>query len=337
MIAPARPRQSDLREALRLHLQKLPDTAPARDLVASASVEKLIAQFDRADATAIKEQGNYRRFGRLVLWATMAGTVVGALVLLPIDQWTTGWPRLVIQGVQAVALTLSLVATLWVGWRQPVGRWLRARATAEVLRGDVFRAIIETGAQARGALAAALACFKDAHLEWQLGYYGRRRAQHRRSAGNTHPYKLLGYLILVVAVLIGAVGFVNLLAKLEAAWPWIRTAAQWLPLEETGRWQLGLGVMSMSILAFASARSFMDQDDRHAVLCELAAEQLEDIKRAGLAAADAAAASGDAPPVVAFCARVQGVMSAEHLAWAHPRHFDDETALNPGRGVLPAS
>jgi hypothetical protein len=30
-------------------------------------------------------------------------------------------------------------------------------------------------------------------------------------------------------------------------------------------------------------------------------------------------------------------MSAEHLAWAHPRHFDQETATTPGRGVVPVS
>jgi hypothetical protein len=334
-MAAAGPRPSDLRDALRLHLATLPADAPVRGLLASDPIERLLSRFDAADATAIKEQAYYRRSGRLVLWATMAGTVVGALVLLPIDRWTTGWPRIGIQMGQATALTLSLVATWWTGWYQPVSRWLRARATAEVLRGDAFRAIIQAGAEARGTLAGALACFKDAHLEWQLGYYRRRAAQHRRSAGNAAPYKLLGYLVLAVAVLIGAVGFVNLLARLDGAWSWIKALAQWIPLEETGRWQLGLGVMSTSILAFASARSFMDQDDRHAVLCELADEHLEEVKRLELAKTEAAAAAGDATPVVAFCERVQGIMSAEHLAWAHPRHFDGETA--PAPGTAPAS
>jgi hypothetical protein len=220
-----------------------------------------------------------------------------------------------------------------------VSRWLRARAAAEVVRGDVFHAIVKAGsiAGARGALAGALACFKDAHLEWQLAYYTQRAAQHRRSAGNTAPYKLLGYLILAAAVVIGAAGVLDLLAGLGWRWLPFGTPAQWLGLEEPGRWQLGLGVMSTSILAFASARSFMDQDDRHAVLCELAAERLEGVKRAGLALADAAAGGGDADAVLAFCQRVQGIMSAEHLAWAYPRHFDDDTAVTPGRGVVPAS
>ena len=213
MIAPAGKGQSDLRAALRLHLGKLPENAPLRGVIASDPIQKLVDLFDKADATAIKEQRTYRRLGRMALWATMAGTVVGALVLLPIDRWTTGWPRLVIQGLQAVALTLSLVATLWVGWRQSVGRWLRARAVAEGLRGDAFRAIVQAGADARDLLVPALACFKDAHLDWQLAYYTRRGAQHRRSAGNTAPYKLLGYLILAVAVVVGAVGFLNLVAN----------------------------------------------------------------------------------------------------------------------------
>jgi hypothetical protein len=83
--------------------------------------------------------------------------------------------------------------------------------------------------------------------------------------------------------------------------------------------------MATSILAFANARSFMDQDDRHAVLCELAAERLDDLKREGMADAEAAAASGDAERVLAFTRSVQAIMSAEHLAWTYPRHFDDLT------------
>jgi hypothetical protein len=71
------------------------------------------------------------------------------------------------------------------------------------------------------------------------------------------------------------------------------------------------------------------------VLCELAAEQLEAVKGQAMAGADAAAAAGNAGPVVAFTERVQGIMSAEHLAWAHPRHFDDESSI--GRGAVPAS
>ena len=325
-----------MRDALGLHLGRLPESAPLRGVVASDAVQKPLALFEKADATAIREQRTYRRFGRLALWSTMAGTVVGALVLLPVDHWIAGWPRLVIQGVQAVALALSLVATLWVGWRQSVGRWLRARAVAEGLRGDVFRAIVQAGAGARDLLAPALACFKEAHLEWQLGYYTRRGAQHRRSAGNTAPYKLLGYLILAVAVCVGVVGFIDLVAKFEWSWGPVATAAQWFAFEHSGRWQLGLGVMATSILAFANARSFLDQDERHAVLCELAAERLQDIERAEMAEAEAAAASGEADAVVAFCQKVQGIMSAEHLAWAYPRHFDDETAT-PGGGIVPRS
>src|SRR5262249_9964033 len=161
MMAQVVSRQSDLRQALQLHLNKLPADAPIRSVVTSEPIQKLLKSFDKADAEAIGEQRTYRRFGRLALWATMAGTVVGALVLLPIDQWATGWPRLVIQGAQAVALMLSLIATLWVGWRQSVGRWLRARAGAEGLRGDVFRSVIQAGERERELLAPALACFKE--------------------------------------------------------------------------------------------------------------------------------------------------------------------------------
>jgi hypothetical protein len=313
---------SDLHQALQLHLSKLGKEPPLLSIVEAPDVQRLLSAFRQADSTALKEQKSYRRYGRLALWTTMAATVIGAVALLPIGDGIHGWAKIAVQVAQALALTLSFIATVWVSWRQSISQWLRARATAEGLRGEVFRAILGDGA-AKGLLMPALACFEDAHLDWQLGYYTKAAKRYRRSAGNAAPYKVVGYLVLTVAVLTGLVGLLNTAAQFDWSWPTIRTAAQWMPLAESGRWQLGLGAMATAILAFASARSFMDQDDRQAVLCEMARKRLEEIKRQGLAAAETAAASGDAATVMKFCGDVQSIMSAEHLAWMYPSPLDE--------------
>jgi hypothetical protein len=313
-------KKSDLRQALDLHLRKVPADAPLRTLLASPEIEDKLREFDAADATAIKEQRSYRRLGRFALRAMMVGALIGALALLPLDKWIIGLPRRAIEVVQALALVATFIAVMWSGWRQSVGQWMRSRAEAERLRADVFRALMQqAAADANRLLSPALACFKDAHLDWQLGYYRKRGREHRRAAGNATPYKIVAYLLTGISVVLGIIGLVNFAAELGFSLPhaasWIRSLA----VPNSGRWQLGLGAMASSILAFASARSFMDQDDRNASCYELAAKELERLGGDDLPRAEAAAREGRAGEVLAFCERVQAVLSAEHLAWIFSR------------------
>lgn len=306
---------SDLRQALDLFLRK-PEAEPLQAVVSSSEIEGKVAQFDQLDATAIKKQRAYRRLGRFALWTMMVGAIVGALMLLPIEQWIDGRPRKLIEGFHALALILTFVAILWIGWRQSVGQWMQARAEAEKIRAEVFRAIVAVGADRKELLAPALACFKDAHLDWQLGFYQRRGGQHRSAAGLATPYRIAGYLLLALSVCLGAIGLMNLAEELGVSlWPSVKTAAQGLLPTNHGRWQLGLGAIASSILVFASARTFMDQNDRNAACYALAAEKLQHLKSAELPKAERAAQSGSYSDVRAFCEDVQRILDAEHLAW----------------------
>lgn len=328
MFGFVRRKGSDLRRAIEAHLQKVPADSLIHSVLASADIKTRIAQFDWADANALREQRSYRRFRILSLWAAMAGAVVGAVFLLPIERWITGWPRLVIQLLQALALILAFIATVWVGMRQSVGQWLQSRAVAERMRADLFRAIMRTGADGRALLTPALACFRDAHLDWQLAFYAWRGGQYRRSAGNTAPYKVAGYVLLAVAVLLGLVGLSNLAARFQLPLPPLDAAMQFLHLDQPERWQLGLGAMASSLLAFASARSFMDLDDRNASFYAMAAAELQRVRAADLANAEAAAASGNVAPVMAFCEKVQHILDAEHLAWVLARPTEEAVTVS---------
>jgi hypothetical protein len=312
-------RRSDVRKAIDAHLEKVPPGAAIRSIVATADIKFRLNQFDWADGTALKKQRSYRRSRLLALWATMTASVVGAFTLLPLDQWIAAWPRLVIQVLQAVGLALAFVATVWVGMRRSIGQWLQSRAVAERMRADVFRAIMRGGAASGETLAPVLACFRDAHLDWQLAFYNSRETQ---SAGTTAPYKMVGYVLLAVAVVPGLVGLADVAAKLQLQLP-METAIQSLRLEQPGRWQLGLGAMATSILAFARMRSFMDLDDRNASFYPIAAAELRRICSTDLAAAETAATRGSLVEVLAFCEAVQTAVDAEHLAWMVTRAPDN--------------
>ena len=319
MLRFRRARPSDLRQALEAHLATVPADAPIRTVLGSPDIETRLGQFEWADATAVKEQRSYRRFRMLSLWATMMGTVVGALFLLPIEPSIDGWPRPAFQVLQAAALVLALAATVCIGMRQQVGQWLKARALAERMRADLFRAVMRVGADGNLLLAPALACFRDTHLDRQLAFYTERGQRYRKSAGNTSPYRMTGYVLLAVAVALGSVGIMNLAARFDWLWPPLEIAMQWIRLEHPERWQLGLGAMASSILAFASARSFMDLDDRNASFYANTAAQLLRLRTTDLVNAEAAAAAGNVAEVLGFCEKVQALLDTEHLAWSFMR------------------
>ena len=312
---------SDLRLALDLHRRGKPADAPVHLLLAAPAVVGKLAAFDAADAIAIREQRAYRRVGRFSLWCMLIGALVGALALLPLGAWIDGLPRKVIAALQALALVLTVLAMIWISWRRSLGRWMRARAEAEALRADVFRAIMQAGV-AGAKLPAALACFRDAHLDWQLGYYKKRGGQHRQATGSATPYKMLAYLLTGVSILLALIGLASFAAEVGFSIPYVSNWLRWLVIPESGRWQLGLGTMASSLLAFASARSFMDQDDRNASCYELAAAELDRLLASDWEKAAAAAGEGKAGDVIAFCERVQSVLSAEHLAWIFARPRD---------------
>jgi hypothetical protein len=324
--------QSDLRQALDQHLQKLPADAPLRRVIAAPDIQGKLSAFDRADALAIQEQASYRRVGRLALWAMMAGAVVGALVLLPIEFWSAGLPRRMIETAQALALILTFLAILWISLRKVIDHWMTARAQAEDIRGNIFRAILEADAgdaDARQLLQQKLACFKDAHLDWQLAYFSRRGADHLQNAGYGKRFRAAGYTLSAISVLLGVAAIIILAGDLNFPVPKsIGDAARWLKLHEPGRWQLGLGAMASSVLAFASARSLMDQDDRNARCYAATAAHVERIRREGLAKAEAAAAAGRPEEVTDFCEKVQSVLSAEHLAWSLARPLGNPAAAH---------
>jgi hypothetical protein len=314
--------RSDLRLAIERFIEALAPDAPLRGVVALAAVENLLQAFDAADAVAMEKQLSYRRAGRVALWSTMIGAVVGAIVLLPLDTWLAGWPRNVIEGVQTIALLLTFVALMWLGWRKPVDEWMAARAYAEGLRGDVFRMIIKQESDARESetvsklLPEKLRCFTSCHLDNQIAYFARQGDNHRRSARRLTPLRMVGYLLSGIAILIGLVSAVHFAIKFGLPIPPLLAGwTQWLAFTDSSRWQLGLGAIASSLLAFASARSLMDQDERNASSYKATASLLRRIRSDDLTSAEAAAKAGHTATVTGFCEKVQAVLSAEHLAW----------------------
>jgi hypothetical protein len=96
--------------------------------------------------------------------------------------------------------------------------------------------------------------------------------------------------------------------------PYLTALLSWFP--EPARWQHGLHATAASLLAFAGARFLTHEDLSSAALYPWAREELERIRGANLAHAEASASSGNLAAVQEFRTRVQEVLDREHKIWA---------------------
>ena len=216
--------------------------------------------------------------------------------------------------LQTISLVVAVVAVLWISLFQPVDQWMQARAKAESIRADVFRGIMlapGAGADASQLLRENFACFKSAHLDSQLSFFNRRGGQALRSCGRATPVRLGGYVLTVFAVLFGLAAFVNGWHELGLPiWRPVLSAADWFLVPHAKSLATWPRDGASSLLAFASAKSLMDQDERNATCYRAAADQIKVVVDADLAKTEQAAANGDAEKVLAFCERVQSILAA---------------------------
>jgi SMODS and SLOG-associating 2TM effector domain 3 len=323
----AMPPKSHLRQAIESFVATLPQDGPLRRVMQLGAIEAQLKAFDEADQKAIAKQKQYRHAGRIALWTMTISIIVGALALMPLDQWLEGRTGQLASAGQTIALAVAVLAVVWIAWRQPVDLWMQARAKAEAIRADIFRSILAAplpDADALQLLKEKFACFKHAHLRSQLEFFENKGRQARKSCGRATPVRLVGYLLTAFAILFGLAALTKGWSNFGLpVWQPVLAAADWLLVPDAHRWQLGLGTIASSVLAFASARSLMDQDERNATCYLVAAEQIKNVVDTALADADAAASRGDQDAVVAFADRIQKILDAENLAWIHARPPDD--------------
>ena len=210
---------------------------------------------------------------------------------------------------------------IWISWRRSLGRWMRARAEAEALRADVFRVILQAG-DAGAKLPAALACFRDAHLDWQLGYYKKRGGQHRQATGSATPYKMLAYLLTGASILLALIGLAELRGGGRLLDP-LRVELAAMAGDPgggalaAGPWHNGLEPAGVRERAFLHGpgrpQRFLLRARRRRARSPGCKRLGEDGRRG---------ARGKAGDVIGFCERVQSVLSAEHLAWIFARPRD---------------
>jgi hypothetical protein len=323
----------DQRPQIERALAALPPDAPLRQVV-DAHDDKLRA-YELANDAATRAQQFYKRWGITALLLTTIAALLSATTLFPIERY---YPQIValrpyVSGLQSAANVVALVIVWRLAGSGAIGRWMQSRAEAERLRGAYFRAIIAAptppDANAPHSWNEKLAVLEAAHLDHQRRNFASAEKRHRGVSSMLRGPKMAATIATGIGILIGAAALAQVLGI-----PFASHLLAFLGdvLAEPARWQIGLNSIASSLLAYASARATVTQDERNAALYALTGRRLDDLRTTERREAVAAAASaGDGAAVTAYAEAAQAILDADHQAWLLNRPPVNPTAGPPPR------
>jgi len=198
---------------------------------------------------------------------------------------------------------------------------METRAEAERLRGDFFRAMLHAptpaGVDGGRLWLEKLALFDAAHLDYQSAYYRSAIRRHSKGASARAWPRALAASAIGTSI---TLGLGALLYNFGFAVPGgLPELVKWLrsfDLGEPIRWQLGLNTAASALLAYASARAIITQDERNGALYRMTLHRLDGVRtKARREAVGTAAAAGDGAAVLDYASEAQEILDADHLAW----------------------
>lgn len=319
------------------HAKNLPPQAGAlKRILLFAEHKKTQESFRAHDALANVAQARYKAAGRRALRATLVGSLLGAVFLLPALQSIP--PNLRASGtvVEYLLLAAAFLAARYLAVARPFPKWMEQRARAELARIRLFDEVIDAHEEPRDGelplLPLQLEYFLRYQLEVQRRYYEGRGNQHQRAAGHTDMWEQAS---LVLSIAAGAIAFwaslpliASLLAYLGVSLPpLVQRLFQFADgFQLDGRWLLALGVSGTALYGYAVSHSLMNLDERNASRYLTTYDNLNYLKECGLRQARDDAAAGEKEKVRKFVDGVQGLISSEHKEWISLRHVVAEVA-----------
>lgn len=322
----------------RQHVQQLKDRAAAAPLVrilGDTQFEQLVDGYEAADRAARSAQLHYKRCAMFAAVASFLAILIASVMLLV----RPGVLPPVLSTIALVAqfsfLVLSILASLWLGWRRPYEAWMQQRAEAETLRIRLFRRIVESEESANEgelpALPLQLEYFRRFQLDVQRNYYDKRGRQHRAAVTRGLLWRGVA-LVLIVS------------ASLPVLWTlqgneWFSAVIEtWLdslpPQDEwVQRLFLCLGLVGGALQGLLAAYALISYDERNAARYRDTLRNLEDLAARPLDEARNAAALGQRDRVLAFVALCHEQISSEHREWVSLRSVAPELSLDRLRAL----
>jgi hypothetical protein len=335
------------------HVERLAvhaEAAPLVEVLKSAAVQAVFQRYDEVDATADSEQKAYKRSQWLLLTPLGVAVTVGLLnFMIPASEIGVWFDRLGMSPLEAevsvrqwstwaIFLSLFLVPLLALGLRPFLHYelWMRARATAEGLRRELFERVMAEKSIGRGSgtalplLLLKLEYFRRYQMEIQSVFHDTRGRQHEVAANRARILRQVFILLLLVWVLLCIGANLSGLAE-QGALPvpapvsgLVAIATSWLQRIEIYDFDVAALALSVGLALIYAAvllNSFLSSSVRNAARYKIMRENFRQLNDE-LGAVRAAAVQQDEAAVQAFVARVHSVMSLELADWVRLGDLD---------------
>lgn len=331
----------------------LPEAQPLVDALRSPPVKEGFRLYAEADRRAIEEQSLHIRDRR---WATAPGwfTVLAAMmvVIFPpgvmadvvtaiwstadrdevVLSWRTWSPWIVYLGLVS--------APLFALWRRPersFAAWQQTRATAEAMRQEIFRRLLDFTPSPSGQapmeqawpLRLKLEFFRRWQVELQHEFFKKRGSKH---AHNVRRKTSFQWLLVAALVLVGFVLLASSLsgyeeqgmppAYLRGPLPAVLSVFGFAETMRLDYWLLALGALAAIVLGHFIIVSDVTAAKRNAPRYDCMRENFASLLNERLERARAAADVGDERGVREYFDRVHAAMSAELNDWVRLADLD---------------
>jgi hypothetical protein len=307
--------KDDYKIHLTAHAAELGSKAPAlAAILRTAQFSVLAEEYERKDQEAIEGQKVFRSAVGRANWAVLFTTLFSVLLLItsPLTTMVRAPhnPLLVVFGVGGIVCGgLGAIWLYQVREGKLLDSWMKARASAELLRKQYFEAVTVAQAVAEATAVPTLLLqfeyFRRYQFDAQVAFYDRRGADYKRAAALV--LRTTGWSVGSASISLGLAGFVG---GIDARW--MSVAA--------------LGTVATAVAAFASTNESVYHFRRNLGLYSITADALRLLK-GKFDEVRAAAVAGQREPVQQLVAAVN---EEERQGYTHGR-------INTGYAAIPAS
>lgn len=309
--------------------------APLVRILQRPEFDQLCDAYETADREALAAQTRYKRAARLAAVASFLAILIASVMLLLRPGVLPPMVASTVLGAQFACLVVSILASLWLGWRRPYDSWMQHRAEAETQRIRLFRRIVETDEDVHSGelpvLPLQLEYFRRFQLDVQRIYYNSRGLQHRAAVTRGLIWRGVA-LVLIVAAALPVLWTLQGKEWLPAAIsPWLASMPPQTELAQ--RAFLCLGLVGGALQGLLAAYALMSYDERNAARYRDTWQNLEALSTRPLDEARNAAVLGQHDRVLAFVALCHEQISSEHREWVSLRSVAPELSLDRLRAL----
>jgi hypothetical protein len=298
-----------------------------------------IVGYGTFDTQAGLAQKEYKGICKRTLFAlSFASMIALVAVVAPWPDPYDGYLRWTAIVIVYCAMILAFVSLRTLDRANPYKRWHQQRANAELMRGQLFKSVMEAPAVGEiepgelPLLPLKLEYVRRYHLDIQRTYYRKRADEHARRIEHASRWRKAGAIVIVVWVGCALIAAATPLAE-PVAWlapvQWLFGFFEWVETGYLDAILLFVGLCMMLGYGLALAMSSISNDLRNAGRYRAYAKRVDTFHGRLPEVQTLALGPANADKVSAFVAEVQDLFDTEQRDWKMMQELEESEPAPP--------